>query len=98
MLPLDEEIASEVRSKIRITYVGHSMGGMTLPIYVIHSNRVGRNHGLSQAVLLSPAGIHTKERVTYYMHFIGLFFYYVLPMLFDHVALPGWMIGLIQKL
>mmetsp|Transcript_39896 Transcript_39896/g.52211 ORF Transcript_39896/g.52211 Transcript_39896/m.52211 type:complete len:95 (-) Transcript_39896:829-1113(-) len=94
-MPSEDEIEQEVRAKIRITYCGHSMGGMTLPIYLIHSNSTGRPHHLSQAVLLSPAGIHTWDRVTYYMHFIGIFFYYLLPMLFDHIALPEWMIGLI---
>ena len=74
------------------------MGGMTLPIYVIHSNSVGKPHNLAQAILLSPAGIHTKERVTSYMHYIGLFFYYLLPLFFDHIALPDCMIGLLQKL
>jgi triacylglycerol esterase/lipase EstA (alpha/beta hydrolase family) len=29
---------TDVERKIKITYVGHSMGGMTLPIYVIHKN------------------------------------------------------------
>ena len=71
------------------------MGGMTLPIYVIHCKSTGKPHGLSQAVLLSPAGIHTWDRVTNYMHSVGIFFYYLLPMLFDYVALPEWMIGLI---
>ena len=74
------------------------MGGMTLPIYVIHSNRSKRPHGLHQAILLSPAGIHTRERVTSYMHYIGLFFYYLLPMVCDHVALPDFAISLSQKL
>ena len=38
----DDEIEAELRAKIKITYVGHSMGGMTLPIYVIHSNTAGK--------------------------------------------------------
>lgn len=90
----DAEIEAELRQKIKITYVGHSMGGMTLPIYVIHSNRTKKPHGLSQAILLSPAGIHTKERVTSYMHYIGLFFYSLLPLVCDHVALPDFAIRL----
>ena len=74
------------------------MGGMTLPMYIIHSNKVGKPHNLSQAILISPAGIHTKERVTKYMHYIGLFFYHVLPKLCDHFAFPEWLIRLTQKL
>lgn len=31
-----DDIEKELRQRIKITYVGHSMGGMTLPIYVIH--------------------------------------------------------------
>jgi len=36
----------EVRDKLRITYVGHSMGGMTLPIYLISKARKNEPHGL----------------------------------------------------
>ena len=43
----DEELDSEIRSQLKITYVGHSMGGMTLPIYVISSNLAGKPHQLS---------------------------------------------------
>jgi hypothetical protein len=32
------------------------------------------------------------------MHFIGIFFYKILPMVCDHVALPDFMISLSQKL
>ena len=74
------------------------MGGMTLPIYVISSNVAGKPHHLSQAVLMSPAGFHSKGRVTPYMHYVGIFFYYLLPLVFDHIALPDCMIGLVQKL
>ena len=74
------------------------MGGMTLPIYIIHSNKNNKPHNLSQAILISPAGIHTRERVTKYMHYLGLFFYYILPLFFDHIALPDWLIRMIQKL
>ena len=70
------------------------MGGMTLPMYLIQSKKANKDHLLSHAILLSPAGIHTWERVTYYMHFIGIFFYYVVPRLVDHVALPAFMIKL----
>ena len=71
------------------------MGGMTLPIYIIHRNTVGKPHHISEAVLMSPAGFHKKERVTKYMHYIGKMFYYLLPLIVDHVAIPDFMIGLI---
>lgn len=47
---------------------------------------------------MSPAGIHTKGRVTPYMHYIGLMFYHVIPALIDHISLPDSMIGFISKL
>ena len=74
------------------------MGGMTLPIYVITSNAAGKPHNIDQAVLMSPAGFHAKDRVTPYMHYVGIFFYYLLPRIVDHIALPDFMIGLLQKL
>ena len=47
---------------------------------------------------MSPAGFHAKDRVTPYMHYVGIFFYYLLPRIVDHIALPDFMIGLLQKL
>lgn len=94
----EDDLCSEVRQLIKITYVGHSMGGMTLPMYVIGATTKGKPHHLSQAVLISPAGFHTKGRVTPYMHYIGNFFYHVLPLLVDHISLPDFAIGLFSKL
>ena len=91
----EEELEAEIRSKIKITYVGHSMGGMTLPIYIITSNAAGKPHNVDQAVLMSPAGFHARDRVTPYMHYVGIFFYYLLPRIVDHIALPDFMIGLL---
>lgn len=34
----DEEIVKEIKSKLTITYIGHSLGGMTLPMYIIKQN------------------------------------------------------------
>ena len=31
----DEELNQIIKSKLTITYVGHSLGGMTLPMYLI---------------------------------------------------------------
>lgn len=42
----------------RIVAVGHSMGGAVLPLAVLYARALGRNHGLSRLVLLSPAGMH----------------------------------------
>ena len=94
----NEEISIEVRQQLRITYVGHSMGGMTLPMYIIQSNMKNKPHFINQAILMSPAGFHTLGRVTPYMHYIGIMFYHIIPALVDHIALPEFMIGLISKL
>ena len=32
----DIEIAKIIAKKLKITYVGHSLGGMVLPMYLIH--------------------------------------------------------------
>lgn len=32
----DSEIAAIIAKKLKITYVGHSLGGMVLPMYLIH--------------------------------------------------------------
>lgn len=53
-----EEAKEEVMKRLKITYVGHSMGGMTLKTYVIQSRLAKRPHYLSKAILLSPAGMH----------------------------------------
>ena len=94
----DLELEAEIRKKIKITYVGHSMGGMTLPMYLINMHLRKLEHHLTQAILISPAGIHTQGRVSLYMDLIGNFFYRILPLFVDHVALPDCMIALLQKL
>lgn len=87
-----------MRQLIKITYVGHSMGGMTLPMYVVSCNMRKKPHHLSQAILISPAGFHSFGRVTNAMHYIGHAFYYILPLFCDHIALPDSMVGLLTKL
>ena len=32
----DDAIDLEIKDKLKITYIGHSLGGMTLPMYIIH--------------------------------------------------------------
>lgn len=54
----EEDIDKEIESKLKITYIGHSLGGMVLPIYIIHQKRQNKPHHLTAAILLSPAGIH----------------------------------------
>jgi len=94
----DEDLECEIKSLIKITYVGHSMGGMTLPMYVINARAHNKPHYLADAILMSPAGFHSQDRLPPLMHYIGTFFYHVVPLFFDHIALPDSMIGLITKL
>jgi hypothetical protein len=87
-----------VQPKIKITYVGHSMGGMTLPIYLIHRNVSKQPHYLSKAILMSPAGFHTIERVTPYLHVIGKFFSDVMPYFCSHFHVPDCVVSLASKI
>jgi triacylglycerol esterase/lipase EstA (alpha/beta hydrolase family) len=41
-----EMTEESVRAKLRITYIGHSMGGMTLPIYLISKALKKEPHSL----------------------------------------------------
>ena len=36
MIGTQEEIEKVIKEKLKITYVGHSLGGMVLPMYLIH--------------------------------------------------------------
>lgn len=80
--------AEEVQQKLRITYIGHSMGGMTLPIYLISKARKNEPSGLYQAILMSPAGFHSKERVTPYLDIVGRLIVFGLAKITDHFAVP----------
>mmetsp|Transcript_34571 Transcript_34571/g.33782 ORF Transcript_34571/g.33782 Transcript_34571/m.33782 type:complete len:198 (+) Transcript_34571:848-1441(+) len=51
----------EIKSKLTITYIGHSLGGMVLPPYIINSNIKKQDHHLTHAILLSPAGLHLNH-------------------------------------
>ena len=48
---------------VRITGIGHSMGATILLLTVLHCRALGRPHGLSKLVLLSPAGLHAHMKV-----------------------------------
>ena len=74
------------------------MGGMVLPIYLIHKRVSGENHNISRALLMSPAGFHTKGRATPYLHHIGQIFYYVLPYITSHICVPDSLVGWLAKL
>ena len=74
------------------------MGGMTLPIYLISKARKNEPSNLHQAVLMSPAGFHTKSRVTNYIDFIGRAFVYGMAKFTDHFSIPEALFNLATKL
>lgn len=47
---------------------------------------------------MSPAGFHTRERVTPYLDIIGRFFVYGMASITDHFSVPQFMIDLATKL
>lgn len=83
----EEEIVSQIKEKLTITYIGHSLGGMVLPMYVIHQNLQKQPHYLTNAILLSPAGLHdnSPSQVT----LPGYVFYYGVSKLISHIAMPN---------
>lgn len=46
----------DVPEAYRLRAVGHSLGGASLLIYLIHCRRTGRAHHLYRLILLTPAG------------------------------------------
>ena len=85
-----------LEDEIKITYVGHSLGGMTLMMYLIHQKIDKKPHYLNQAILLSPAGFHEETSLS--IKIIAWLATNVAAKLTDHIALPDYIIDLIQKL
>lgn len=86
-----DEIIQDIESKLTITYIGHSLGGMTLPMYVVQQKTRKQPHYLTSAILLSPAGIlkHSPHLVAYSF---GWFFKHIVSKITDHIALPNMII------
>mmetsp|Transcript_24675 Transcript_24675/g.38383 ORF Transcript_24675/g.38383 Transcript_24675/m.38383 type:complete len:122 (+) Transcript_24675:1500-1865(+) len=75
----DIEIKKLVRAKLKITYIGHSLGGMILPMYLVYSKMLGREDNLlHKSILLSPAGTHFHAN--WLINLVGQYFSYVSPM------------------
>ena len=64
-IPEDEEIDD----RFTITAIAHSMGGMATIMYIIKCGLDNISHGLSKAVLLSPAGIHVDVSTTIFIFY-----------------------------
>ncbi|CDW78671.1 ab-hydrolase associated lipase region containing protein [Stylonychia lemnae] len=92
----EEEIIKDIESRLTITYVGHSLGGMTLPMYIINQRIRQRPHYLTNAILLSPAGIHTNAPIE--VGITGWIFTHILAKLISHVAIPKSVVSVFQKI
>ena len=81
-----EEIEQLVRKKIKITYIGHSLGGMLLPMYLVLAGRNQEDHYLTKAILLSPAGTHFHAN--WFIKAFGLVCCNFMPWFTDGVGMP----------
>lgn len=86
----------DILKRLEITYIGHSMGGMTLSMYVIWQRLRNRPHYLNKAILLSPAGIHFNVPLP--VKTFGWIFTNVLNKVTDHLAVPNILIDCFSKL
>jgi pimeloyl-ACP methyl ester carboxylesterase len=84
------EIKKLVRNRLQITYIGHSLGGMILPMYIVLAKQENRDHLLTKAILLSPAGTHFNANWVIWL--IGVFTHYIMPIFTTNFHLPGFLI------
>lgn len=61
----EEELERELDKLLKITFVGHSMGGMTFYIYMVDRKLRGLPHHINEAILLSPGGFHSNKTLTF---------------------------------
>ena len=57
----DKDIDEALDRLLKVTFVGHSMGGMTFFIYLIDKKLRKQPHGIHEAILLSPGGFHSEK-------------------------------------
>ena len=86
-----------IDEKLTITFVGHSLGGMVLPMYVIQQKLRGKPHHLTHAILLSPAGLLKNSPIIVPMVF-GWFVKNFVSKITNHIAVPSIFIDVMQKL
>ena len=93
----DAELDLELDKRLKITCVAHSLGGMALLLYLIHSKRTPAfPHHISHAILLSPAGF--QQDTTPVIKIIAWIFSNIVAKFVDHIACPDEIINLVQKL
>ena len=91
----EDQVRAYVRERIKITYIGHSLGGMLLPMYVIFSRKLKRDHFLNKAILLAPAGTH--YHANWVIKRFGQICTYVLPMFSDGACVPDFLMTAAHK-
>ena len=82
-----EEVRDLILKKLKITYIGHSMGGLSLTVYVIKSRLENKPHYLSKAILLSPAGVH--ENAPRFIFIMGWLFDNILKNFISGIGFPA---------
>ena len=64
-------------------------------MYIINQRIRKEPHYLNHAILLSPAGIHTNAPLA--VGVTGFLFKHIFARVFDHVAFPNSVVGIVQK-
>lgn len=92
----DQDLKKELDKRLKITYIGHSLGGLTLFMYLINRKMNGQQHFLNHAILLSPAGFHSQSQLN--LKFFNWLGAYILPWMSKSIAFPSVVIDVVQKL
>lgn len=90
-----EKSEEQIKKELKIAYVGHSLGGMVLPMYLIFQKMLNREHYLSKAILLSPAGTHFHAN--WLIQTGGTMASYVIPLISNNVHVPELLMDLLKK-
>jgi hypothetical protein len=69
---------------------------MVLPMYIINQRISGYDHYLSNAILLSPAGIH--RNTSNFVRLSGAAFHYGLSLFINHIAVPNLIVDVGSKI
>ena len=81
---------------MKITYIGHSLGGMILSMYIILSKIHKRDHYLSKAILLATAGTHFHAN--WVVKVAGKSCTTIAPYFSTNVHLPDLLVTILTKL
>ena len=66
-------------------------------MYLVHQKLQNKPHYLTNAILLSPAGVHTHASLTVVL-FFGWFFKHIVNKFISHIAIPDIIVDFIQKI